>query len=207
MANITIPSLPAGAPATSDLIVVSQGGVVRSVTTAQQITLFGQNVFSSLSTDPAPDPAADYFLTWDTSAGDAKRALMSLLQASSTAIGLVELATTAETLTGSDATRAVTPAGIAGNATTSGSKGYIKYPGGIIVNFGKTTTSSGGAVSDTFLQAFGSTVYCVMGSVMSGISPLHITVQFGSVTTTGFQVVAANPTLISTSVGWIAIGI
>lgn len=143
MPNVTIPTLPAGAPGTSDLIIVSQTGTTRTVTLSQVLTLFGTNVFSALAVDPTPDSATDYFITWDTSAGVAKQALMSTLAASDTAVGLSELATAAETIAGTDTARTLTPAGFAGNKALT-TNGYYRFPG-FIVQWGTASLTSSGA--------------------------------------------------------------
>jgi hypothetical protein len=57
--------------------------------------------------------------------------------ASLTVAGIVELATAAETLAGTDADRALTAAGLAGNKDLSAS-GYYKLPGNFVIQWGKT---------------------------------------------------------------------
>jgi hypothetical protein len=71
--------------------------------------------------------------------------------ASDTAAGIVELATAAETLAGTDATRALTPAGVAGNKSLSTS-GYYQFPGGLIIQWGLVATGTPASV--TFPIAF-----------------------------------------------------
>lgn len=60
--------------------------------------------------------------------------------ASATAAGIVELATTAETQTGTDALRAVTPAGLkscfTGTNQSLTASGFQRLPGGLIVQWG-----------------------------------------------------------------------
>lgn len=58
------------------------------------------------------------FTRHDGSTFDAGSALPALPAATTTASGIVELATSAETTTGTDATRAITPAGLAGTTLT-----------------------------------------------------------------------------------------
>ncbi len=65
------------------------------------------------------DAAADYMLIADGSdSGNKKKALLP--DASETAKGIVELATTAEAAAGTDTTRAITPAGLFGGLNASG---------------------------------------------------------------------------------------
>jgi hypothetical protein len=112
--------------------------------------------FAAPLTIPA-DPNADRFLFWDDSAGATAwltpgngvtitTTTVAVDSASDTVDGIVELATTAETNTGTDATRAITPDGFAGsnaairymtftlNATTAlttSEKGYRRIPAGM----------------------------------------------------------------------------
>lgn len=73
--------------------------------------------------------------------------------ASETVKGIVELATGAEALGGSDTTRAVTSAGLASTQGKTSTASYIKLPGGLIIQAGKYTGSSFN-VTVTFPIAF-----------------------------------------------------
>lgn len=95
-------------------------------TLANLTSIQGQAMsFAAPLTIPA-DPNADRFLFWDDSAGATAwltpgngvtitTTTVAVDSASDTVDGIVELATTAETNTGTDATRAVTPDGLAGS--------------------------------------------------------------------------------------------
>lgn len=61
--------------------------------------------------------------------------------ATTTAKGIVELATGAEALGGSDSTRAVTSAALA-SSLSLGTSGYMKLPGGLIIQWGKMSAIS-----------------------------------------------------------------
>ena len=63
------------------------------------------------------------------------------------------LASTAQTLTGSSTTQAVTPAGMAGNASIA-NPGYYKLPGGLIIAWGSISTSAVGSVTLTLPTTF-----------------------------------------------------
>jgi hypothetical protein len=106
--------------------------------------------------------------------------------ASATASGVVELATAAETLTGSDATRAITPAGFAGNLDITGDEGYYKLPGGLIMQWGRVTTDSGGDGTWTYPTAFSTSLFTVQGTSSNGDAGL--TVSLGNLTTTSCSV-------------------
>lgn len=79
--------------------------------------------------------------------------------ASDTVKGIVELATAAETLGGSDAVRAITAAGFAGNKSLGGN-GYYKLPGGLMVQWGNHTNAAP-TDSVTFPTTFTAAVYSI----------------------------------------------
>jgi hypothetical protein len=110
--------------------------------------------------------------------------------ASATASGVVELATAAETLTGSDSTRAITPAGFAGNLDITGAAGYYKLPGGLIMQWDTVSTDSNGDATWTYPTAFSSTVFSVQGTSANGDAAL--TVSLGTPTTTTCAVYTRN---------------
>jgi hypothetical protein len=71
-----------------------------------------------------------------TGASTAAAAFTALKQAATTsATGVVELATDAEAMAGTDTTRAVTPSNLA-SAKSYGASGYQKFPGGLIIQWG-----------------------------------------------------------------------
>jgi hypothetical protein len=124
--------------------------------------------------------------------------------ASTTVSGKVELATSAETAAGSDAVRAVTPSGIGALASISGAKATFRI-GALRVNVGSSLSSAGGFASETFLTAFSGSPLGYAGSAVAG-SPLHIAVQFNSLTGSGFSFAATNPSHIAATVGWVFVG-
>jgi hypothetical protein len=71
-----------------------------------------------------------------TGASTAAAAFTALKQAATTsATGVVELATDAEAMAGTDTTRAVTPSNLA-SAKSYSASGYQKFPGGLIIQWG-----------------------------------------------------------------------
>lgn len=76
--------------------------------------------------------------------------------ATQTTNGLIEIATNAEVDAGSDAVRAITPAGLFSALTKSlSSNGYQRLPGGMIIQWGTTgSISAGGALSVTMPITF-----------------------------------------------------
>ena len=119
--------------------------------------------------------------------------------ATTTTKGVVELATDAEALAGTDTTRAVTSSGLASNKSLAAS-GYIEFPGGVYLQWG--TGTGGSAV--TFPTAFPNNCRAVVFAPTQAAS-------FGNVsspTTTGFTPTTRNDTGANTSVAglWIAVG-
>ena len=81
--------------------------------------------------------------------------------ASETVSGIIELATAAEALDGIDKERAVTSAGLA-SAKLLSTNGYQKLPGGLIIQWGRATTSSGWNTITTFPITFPSACMAVV---------------------------------------------
>ncbi len=99
----------------------------------------------TLTQDTSPDITADRIRTYDNSAGYEKWALLSAFAASASVSGVVELATAAETKTGTDTTRAVTPGGLLGNANLAVT-GHI-YIGPLLLNWTRATSTDSGSLS------------------------------------------------------------
>lgn len=112
-----------------------------------------------------PLETADLLRIWDDSAGTEKRISA---KASATLAGLVELATNAEALAGSDTERAVTPGNLASDQTKA-AKGHMVLPGNLLLVWGKITfVAATGPATDTFTKAFSGTPYSVtLGSTMN----------------------------------------
>lgn len=97
--------------ATDDEIIIGDTSAanIRKMTVANLL-----KIINALSADASPDTAADYVMTYDASASAAKKVLISNLvsaspSASTSAQGIIELATSSEVATGTDAVRAVCP--------------------------------------------------------------------------------------------------
>lgn len=116
--------------------------------------------------------------------------------ASTTVKGIIEIATDAEALAGSDTTRAVTSAGLASSKSLATS-GYMKLPGGLIMQWGITSPGTSGSV--TFPTAFSSAAYFI------GLS--------NDQTNNGGYVSSRNTTgfswsiLSSAAINWFAVGV
>lgn len=149
------------------------------------------------------------------SLNDSIRALMAEIKksvAGDVDAGLIALASVAETLAGTDATQALTPAGFAGSKSLT-NPGYYKFPGGLTVQWGQTDIllDGNGDKAVTFPVAFGSTVYGVWvnsanvttsGSAVCGprspseVLPNQFVVSF-----------RPNPGAVTRRISYLAIGI
>lgn len=126
--------------------------------------------------------------------------------ASETVKGLVELATAAETLTGSSQTLAITPYAFAnmGKVLNAGSNGYYKFPGGFILQWSSFTASASTSTSDTFPITFPTGTCKIIGCIYEGNtttrSPLKITTYSSS------SVTVHNPNAAGVDYIYLAIG-
>jgi hypothetical protein len=113
--------------------------------------------------------------------------------------GIVELATDAEALGGSDTTRAVTSAGLASAKSLTGD-GYMKLPGGLIIQWG-VATASGGSVAVTYPTAFSSLLMSLTITGRDGDDSIYT--SDGGASLTSFTAYSTNPT---GSFYWMALG-
>lgn len=93
---------------------------------------------------------------------------LTLTAASDSVAGVAELATAAETLTGTDTARVLTPAGFAGNLDITGAAGYYKLPGGLILQWDSQTTDGNGDLTWTFPTAFSTACFFAAGFAANG---------------------------------------
>ena len=105
--------------------------------------------------------------------------------AAETVAGKIEIATQAEVLAGTDAVRAITPAGLASFAKALTANGYAKLPGGLILQWGIMTTTGNPTIT-TFPIAFPSA--CVNVNISGKIAAVvyHQENSISDVTLTGF---------------------
>ena len=136
--------------------------------------------------------------TGDVEALTGAQATALLSAASETVRGLVELATTAETQAGVDATSAVTPAALASFAKSLAANGYCKLPGGLVVQWGEATASEAGATV-TFPVAF--PVACCSVTATYASTGDKISLGASTLSTTGFKLHGWAYTAY-----WIAVG-
>lgn len=129
-------------------------------------------------------------------------ALVALgVRAATTALtGVVELATTAETVAGTDTVRAVTPAGLAGFSKSLAANGYAKLPGGLILQWGLDNATQAGTTV-TFPLAWPNGLLGAAGIDNTAASYSH---AIGSVTTTQFVFYTTHTSAEASF--WIAIG-
>jgi hypothetical protein len=111
-----------------------------------------------------------------TGASTAADAFAALKQAATeSATGVVELANNTEALAGSDTTRAVTSAGLASDKSLA-SSGYMKFPGGLIIQWGASGTSTGGTAG-TFPIAFPNNAWKMVATCNNGVAQIQATIN------------------------------
>lgn len=113
------------------------------------------------------------------------------------------LASAAETLTGTDTAKAITPGGFAGNKSLAAS-GYYKFPGGLIVQWGSGTTTSGSFQTVTYPVSFATT-----SRVTTSVDGNRRIIYTQSIGTSTFQVRAFDEgagTDVAAGFQWHAIG-
>ena len=107
--------------------------------------LTGSEIASGGVVEVVYDNSAGYFRAVNLVANSAS----SNPSASETVQGIVELATAAETLTGSSTSLALTPGGFAGNKSIA-ANGYYKFPGGFVIQWFSFTASASTTTTETF---------------------------------------------------------
>lgn len=126
----------------------------------------------------------------------------SLTAASTTASGIVELATAAEALAGTSQTLGVTPYSLANARALLSVNGYYFFPGGFGIQWGQTSVTSSSMVTVTYPTAFtsgGAKPFLGMYSTVDR-SPLVL----GTTTNTIFEVY--NPNAASITFNWVSFG-
>lgn len=121
--------------------------------------------------------------------------------------GLVELATSAETVAGVDAVRAVTPSGfMSGFVSSLAANGYQKLPSGLIIQWGSGSTAIGGT-NFTFPIVFPNAVYTITAT--NAPQNLNVTTVAYSLAVGGFSAASYpynSATSVASNITWIAIG-
>jgi hypothetical protein len=153
------------------------------VTSAIQTQLNGKQPLDSDLTTIAglADPNADRILFWDDSAGSyayltASTGLtisttsMTVRSASATVTGIIEIATDAETVTGTDTSRATTPANITARLASPSAIGSTTPSTGKFTSVETTGAIELGNASDTTLSRSAAGVLAVEGVVIPSVS-------------------------------------
>lgn len=137
----------------TDLADLNEATIEAAIDTLANLTsIQGQTISLSAPFTLPADPNADRILFWDDSAGATAyltpgngltitTTSIAVDSASDTVDGIVELATIAETNTGTDATRAVTPDGLAGSVFGEKSVCISSFPAGTNTAVGNGTTA------------------------------------------------------------------
>ena len=151
--------------------VTLDGSGSQTIDAATTYVLSGQNNFAEVVSD-----GSNWFI-------------VSAQRTSSTTVpGIVELATTAETLTGTDAARAITPASFAGNSLLAAT-GQYQYPGGFVEKWGsQAATFNSSFLTVIFADPFVTACYGVFVQIgMASVANGSIGSVVRNVGTTGFQ--------------------
>lgn len=109
--------------------------------------------------------------------------------ASTSARGTIEIATHSEALGGTDTSRAVTSAGLASSKSYA-ANGYQKLPGGLILQWGKFSSSEDGEISLSWPISFPVAIYCAQ--LMRLQAGQDAVVNMASVSLSGFTVDRPN---------------
>lgn len=133
----------------------------------------------------------------------------SIVDASTTVKGKVELATSAEAQALSDAVRALTPSTLNGALQGANqslvSSGYQILPGGLIIQWGKTSSvTANGSQGVTFPVGFPANCFTVTTANQRGSSTQTWNETISTPTTTGFTIYNTDGT--AEVMSWIAIG-
>jgi hypothetical protein len=105
-----------------------------------------------------------------------------------TGVSGTAVADAATTLTGSSTTTVLTPGGFAGNKDITGTGGYYKLPGGLIIQWETLTTDATGDVTWTYATAFASAVFAVVATARSGDTAHMVSADTPATTTCGIHV-------------------
>lgn len=127
--------------------------------------------------------------------------------ASETVKGLVELATAAETLTGTSQTLALTPYGFsnAGKSLAVGSAGYYKFPGGFTLQWSSFTAAASTSTTDTFPLTFPNGTFKVIGCMYeAGVTTTRSAIKI--TTYNASSVTVHNPNAAGVDYMYLAIG-
>lgn len=160
--------------------------------------LTGAEIASGGVVEVVYDNSNGYFRATNIVANSAS----STPSASETVQGIVELATAAETLTGSSTSLALTPGGFAGNKSLA-TNGYYKLPGGLILQWGSTTANSSTYKNITLPVAFSTA--CVHAE--ANITESDTTARDALKAVTGTSTLSVyNPNAASITFTWFAVG-
>lgn len=160
--------------------------------------LTGSEIAVSGVVDVVYDNSNGYFRATNIVANSAS----SNPSASETVQGIVELATAAESLTGSSTSLALTPGGFAGNKSLAAS-GYYKLPGGLIIQWGTDTVTASTYKNVTHPVTF--PTLCRHAS--ANITESDTTTRWALKAVPGTAVLSVyNPNAASIAFTWFAIG-
>ena len=160
--------------------------------------LTGAEIASGGVVEVVYDNSSGYFRGTNLVANSAS----STPSASETVQGIVELATAAETLTGSSTSLALTPGGFAGNKSLS-SNGYYKLPGGLVIQWGTVVATASTYTNVTLPVSLATS--CVHAE--ANITESDTTSRSALKVSPGTSVISIyNPNAAGLSCTWVAVG-
>lgn len=140
----------------------------------------------------------------DAATARATLGLTSYSNATTTSAGVVELATSADALAGTDATRAVTSAGLA-SAKLLAANGYMKLPGGLIIQWGAISCPGvGGITTITLPIAFPSAFFSVVAISRGHYAAAESNDACNPINNSQFQITSGNH--VTQIFSWFAVG-
>lgn len=160
--------------------------------------LTGAEIASGGVVEVVYDNSNGYFRATNIVANSAS----STPSASETVQGIVELATAAETLTGSSTSLALTPGGFAGNKSLAGA-GYYKLPGGMLIQWGASTVGATSTDVITFPVSFPTLAAALSVTILEANTTARDALKC---TRTTSAITVYNPNSATMSYHWIAVG-
>lgn len=162
--------------------------------------LVGAEISSGAMVYVSYDASNGYFRATDLGAASAG----TTPDASETVKGLVELATAAETLTGTSQTLALTPYGFANAGKSLSADGYYKFPGGLIVQWGMAVATASATTTVTLPVTFPTAALKFVVSIYESNTTARDALKIHSATAS--SVLIANPNAATLYGYYIGIG-
>ena len=196
---------PASSLTGAELVLISQGGAPFSTTLSAFAAATGIGNAVKLQNARTISLTGDVSYTSAGFDGSANVSGASTVVTATTSVaGKVALATSAQTVAGTDATHAVTPASLA-SASSIAQSGYYKFPGGLIAQWGNTgVITGGGSLGVAFPISFPGTLVSLNMTKVVGGGSVNDACNASGVSTSGFTVL--NGATTASTIYWLAMG-